>query len=260
MKTRRWTIAAALILPPIAFGYAVVIPPYLGVGQYRIHRPDILPGVSEFTEVLSITAITYPSADEKSSLPTTRFVEDTLYSGVAIPYSEAMERYEKASYGFEEQRILYALKDMGILPEKTMRLGEESLDRLYGYVQKTGQIDDGSIYASRLSGIVVEALGRGNERYLFVGVRGGAVNDTYHYHEFLFEVPEDGSDPTCLDSLRLYFDEWGEYAWAIFGAVLGGMGTAICSSFALAIWVLRVGWRRLNHVGTRRKRESDWWN
>jgi hypothetical protein len=112
-----------------------------------------------------------------------------------------------------EGRVLRELKYRQVLSAEFREIPAAQLVDLHQILDDTGRLEDGEpgyTDAKKLSGIVVEALGRDGRPLLFVGTRGGQVsNDHYPYYEFLFTSDSHGGPLKLLSFKRFYYDVAG---------------------------------------------------
>ena len=104
------------------------------------------------------------------------------------------------------------------------------MSSLYRILENTGRLDAGEpgySDARKLSGIVVEAIGRDGRPLLFVGVRGRKVSSNrYPYYEFLFTSDVAGGELKLISFQRVYFHPAGTQAleWSTFFRIFTFLG------------------------------------
>ena len=109
------------------------------------------------------------------------------FSGVPMPVDGYVD---VPHYDDLEGRVIRAFRDHQLRPVESRKLPAQRLSSLYRILENTGRLDAGEpgySDARKLSGIVVEAIGRDGRPLLFVGVRGRKISSNcYPYYEFLF--------------------------------------------------------------------------
>jgi len=150
----------------------------------------------------------------------------------------------RASYYCLSERILAALDAREILPDEPLMMPTQELDLVYGLVEATGLVREGTPGYGRaklLRGVVVEASDADGVRYMIVAVIGGEVsNDHYPYYEFLFEQPA-GDAPELCSSRRFYFDVAGieGLEWRVIWLAFFVLGLVLLLIAGLVVFSVR---------------------
>lgn len=188
---------------------------------YFLRRPGLDRRIRNWDRVISIT----PVSTERQADGTGIFVVDGSYS-----ISNKIKNDRSDSYYCLDGRILIALEDRGKLPDSPNRMEAELLRSLYGRLDSSGILvegDPGYDEAKLLHGVVVEALGKDNQRYVFVGVKGLEVsNDHRPYYEFLFKADKQTSELKLLSCNQFFYDLAGieGLEWPVMFLYSSGFG------------------------------------
>ncbi|MFC1762663.1 hypothetical protein ACFL6U_11355 [Planctomycetota bacterium] len=219
------------------------------VWGYCLLRPRLDKRILACDKILTITAVsTQVTSDGSMS-----FIVDPDYPVV----EKAQGKGER--YYWLESRVLIALNKRGKLPDSPDHLETTSLRNLYGTLNDTGLLIDGAQEydeAKLLRGIVIEALGKNQQRYTFIGVRGGQIsNDHYPYYEFLFEPGELTGKLKQLSHIQYFYDvaglEWLEW----YGAFFYLSAITLILSLSIAVPIFPVV-RRINSLKVSKTNQS----
>lgn len=199
---------------------------------YFLRRPGLDRRIRNWDRVISIT----PVSTERQADGTGIFVVDGSYS-----ISNRIKYGRSDSYYCLDARILIALEDKGKLPDSPNRMEAELLSSLYGRLDSSGILvegDPGYDEAKLLHGVVVEAVGKDNQRYVFVGVKGLEVsNDHRPYYEFLFKTGKQTSELKLLSCNQFFYDVAGieGLEWPIMFLYLSGFGLLVTAPITLVV-------------------------
>jgi len=241
-RAKRYRLPRILL---IGLGLVVVLSFLAAIGASKLYwgyytRPPSLDRrIRGIERVVCLTAV----GPERRPDGSIGFVTNDAYR-VTDGLSACRANVDRTFYDCFSERIIVALENLGKLPASLDRMSAEELAALYGHLDATGLLHDGSPgydRAKELRGIVLEAEGKNGQHLLFVGVDGGQVsNDHYPYYEFLFHLPGQDSEPVLLSYNRLYYDvagieglQWPS-AWLIF-FVLGTVTLVLVMMVLLVI-------------------------
>jgi hypothetical protein len=187
-----WAGAAGTLLLP----FLAAIWLNHGMWGYYVSRPDVDRRIVEARQVETMTRVDI-GLDSSGRL---------AFSGVPVEEVDSFIEVhpQEGDYFVLEGRVLRALKERRALPARARGIPAERLRGLYQVLNETGRLEAGEPGypdAKKLSGIVVEALGRDGRPLLFVGVCGGEVSNDHHpYYEFLFTIDSPGGQPKFLSA------------------------------------------------------------
>lgn len=229
-KYSRWLLSIVIIVLFFAFlGSTIWSKSYWG---YFIRQPGFDKRITKWEKVLTVTPVSTQIESDDSKV----FVVNPNYSILGRIEDGRNNRYYSL-----EARILIALKDSGKLPKSPEYMDAELLRSLHERLDSSGLLIEGYPgydEAKVLRGVVIEALGIDNKRYVFVAVKGYEVsNDHRPYYEFLFEVDSQTSDLNLLSRKQFFYDLAGIEGceWYIMFLCSSGFGLLISMPITLVI-------------------------
>jgi len=229
-KYSRWLLSIVIIVLFLAFlGSTIWSKSYWG---YFIRRPGFDKRITKWEKVLTVTPLSTQIESDGSKV----FIVNPNYSILGRIEDGRNNRYYSL-----EARILIALKDSGKLPESPAHMDAELLRSLHERLDSSGLLIEGYPgydEAKVLRGIVIEALGIDNKRYVFVAAKGYEVSDDHRpYYEFLFEIDNQTSDLKLLSRKQFFYDVAGIEGceWYIMFLCSSGFGLLISMPITLVI-------------------------
>jgi hypothetical protein len=229
-KYSRWLLAIIILILFLAFlGSTSWSKNYWG---YYIRRPGLDKRVRKWEKVLTITPVTTKVQEDKSKV---------FVAGSRSSIHESIEDGRNDRYYCLDARVLIALEDSGKLPDSPEQMNAELLGSLYEQIDKSGLLIEGkpgNDQAKVLRGVVIEALGKDKERYVFVAVKGYPVsNDHRPYYELLFKADNQISDIRLLSRKQFFYDLAGieGVEWWFMFLNFSGLGLLLIVPMALLI-------------------------
>jgi hypothetical protein len=225
--------AAALVAMAAAFFVSIYLSKdYWG---YWFKRPGLF---AEIDGIARVTALIPVTTRDDSSGKNALVVDDRFST------TQTLAGAARDPYYCLEARILLRLREKQLLPA-TPAASLSGLPPLYPLVVQSGLLaspEPGYEHSAEFGGVAVDAVDASGTRLVFLGLRGGQLeNDHYPYYGLLFSGCTDSSALSLIRGQRFFYDvagmemfEW-HTVFRLFSVAGVGLGFFVLTG-AMVFW------------------------